>query len=84
MSDDELAAALLERWTALAGPGSETYGRKLIDCYREPHRRYHTADHLAYMLDVVDLLAAEADQPDAVRYATWFHDAIYEIGTDRN
>lgn len=83
MSDDERAAALLERWTALAGPEAATYGRKLIDAYREPHRRYHTVDHLAYMLDVIDLLAVEADQPDAVRYAAWFHDAIYEIGTDR-
>jgi predicted metal-dependent HD superfamily phosphohydrolase len=79
---DETVTALLERWSALSGPHGETYGRKLITCYREPHRRYHTAEHLAHVLDVVDLLEAEATQPEAVRYAAWFHDAVYEIGVD--
>jgi predicted metal-dependent HD superfamily phosphohydrolase len=81
MSDAQ-AAALLERWTALSGPDGAKHGRELIGCYREPHRRYHTVEHLAYVLDVVDLLEAEAARPDAVRYAAWFHDAVYEIGVD--
>jgi predicted metal-dependent HD superfamily phosphohydrolase len=79
---DELDAALLDRWTALAGPDSARYGRQLIDCYHEPHRRYHTTEHLADVLDAVDLLEAEADRLDAVRYAAWFHDAVYEIAMD--
>ena len=79
---DALDAELLERWTALAGPSSVRYGRKLIRCYRESHRRYHTTEHLAYVLDVVDLLEADAERPDAVRYAAWFHDAVYDIAID--
>ena len=79
---DSTAEALLERWIALSGPGGAKYGRELVDCYREPHRRYHTTEHLAHVLDVIDLLEAEAEQPDAVRYAAWFHDAVYEIGAD--
>lgn len=79
---DEAAEALLERWIALTGPNGAKYGRKLVDCYREPHRRYHTTEHLTHVLDVVDLLEAEAAQPPAVRYAAWFHDAVYEIGVD--
>jgi predicted metal-dependent HD superfamily phosphohydrolase len=79
---DAQTAALLERWIALTGPGGAKYGRKLIDCYREPHRRYHTTEHLAHVLDVVDLLETEAQQAEAVRYAAWFHDAVYEIGVD--
>lgn len=79
---DALDAELLERWTALAGPGGARYGRRLIGCYRESHRRYHTTEHLAYVLDVVDLLEAEAERPDAVRYAAWFHDAVYDIAID--
>jgi predicted metal-dependent HD superfamily phosphohydrolase len=79
---DALDVELLERWLALAGPAGRRYGKKLIGCYHEPHRRYHTTEHLAYVLDVVDLLEAEADRPDAVRYAAWFHDAVYEIAID--
>jgi predicted metal-dependent HD superfamily phosphohydrolase len=80
VADDEAIKALMERWTALAGPGGAEQGRGLIARYREPQRRYHTAEHLAHVLDVVDLLAAEAAQPDTVRFAAWFHDAVYEIG----
>ena len=79
---DTLDAELLERWTALAGPASVRYGRRLIDCYREPHRRYHTTEHLAHVLDVVDLLEAEAERQNVVRYAAWFHDAVYDIAID--
>jgi predicted metal-dependent HD superfamily phosphohydrolase len=79
---DALDAELLERWTALAGPAGVRYGRKLIGCYREPHRRYHTTEHLEYVLDVVDLLEADAERLEAVRYAAWFHDAVYEIAID--
>jgi predicted metal-dependent HD superfamily phosphohydrolase len=79
---DEAAAALLERWSALPGAHGEKYGKELIACYREPHRRYHTTEHLAHVLDVVDLLEPEAAQPEAVRYAAWFHDAVYEIGVN--
>lgn len=79
---DALDAELLERWTTLAGPAAARYGKKLIRYYREPHRRYHTTEHLAYVLDVIDVLEAEAERPDVVRYAAWFHDAVYEIAID--
>jgi predicted metal-dependent HD superfamily phosphohydrolase len=77
---DERVAALLDRWMALTGPGAAKYGRKLID--REPHRHYHTDEHLAHIHDVLDLLETDAQQPEAVRYAAWFHDAVYDIGID--
>jgi predicted metal-dependent HD superfamily phosphohydrolase len=75
-----LSDELLERWTELAGPGAAHYGRALLTRYRQPHRRYHTAAHLAHVLDVIDMLAGDADDPAAVRYAAWFHDAVYETG----
>lgn len=79
MPDREIVQVLMERWTALAGPEQPGYGRYLIERYSEPHRRYHTTEHLTYMLDVIDLLADEAEDADAVRYAAWFHDAVYTI-----
>lgn len=75
-------AKLLERWTALAGPGARAVGADLVRRYREEHRRYHTVEHLAAMLAVIDDLAGDADDVDAVRYAAFFHDAVYAV--DRN
>lgn len=64
---------LLPRW-----PGPAPIGADLLRRYGEPHRRYHTAEHLADVLDHVDDLAGEADDADAVRLAAWFHDAVYD------
>jgi predicted metal-dependent HD superfamily phosphohydrolase len=57
----------------VAGTGAALLGR-----WAEPHRAYHDLAHLAEVLQRVDLLAAEADRPDAVRLAAWFHDAVYD------
>ncbi|MFI5780785.1 metal-dependent phosphohydrolase [Nocardia sp. NPDC051570] len=78
-----LDVELLDRWTQLAGPGARAVGEDLVRRYGEPHRRYHTVGHLAAMLAVIDDLAADATDLDAVRYAAFFHDAIYAVdGTD--
>lgn len=71
-------ARLIDRWVALAGPEARRLGSALIDRYGEPHRRYHTGEHLIAVLDLVDELAAHAGRPDAVRLAAWFHDAVYD------
>ncbi|GAB0106942.1 hypothetical protein JMUB6875_59320 [Nocardia sp. JMUB6875] len=72
-------AELLDRWTKLAGPQAQAVGEDLVRRYSEPHRRYHTVDHLAAMLTVIDDLAADAEDLDAVRYAAFFHDAVYAM-----
>jgi predicted metal-dependent HD superfamily phosphohydrolase len=69
---------LVERWTALAGPQTRHIGTELDKRYGEPHRRYHTREHLTAVLDLVDELAADAADPGAVRLAAWFHDAVYD------
>jgi predicted metal-dependent HD superfamily phosphohydrolase len=69
---------LLDRWTALAGAETRRLGAELVARYGEPHRRYHTRDHLAAVLDLVDEWAGAAADPDAVRLAAWFHDAVYD------
>jgi predicted metal-dependent HD superfamily phosphohydrolase len=69
---------LVERWIALAGPQARRIGADLDARYGEEHRRYHTREHLAAVLDLVDELAAHADAPDTVRLAAWFHDAVYD------
>jgi predicted metal-dependent HD superfamily phosphohydrolase len=56
------------------------YADNLISRWSEPQRRYHTVDHLAAVLDGIDVLEAYekyADDVDLVRLAAWFHDAVY-------
>lgn len=62
-----------------AHPASITAaGRDLLDRWGEPQRHYHTVAHLTAVLAVVDEHAGHAGQPDLVRLAVWFHDAVYD------
>ncbi|GGM33461.1 HD domain-containing protein [Dactylosporangium sucinum] len=65
---------MIEQWLF---PGDSVVGPDLIARYSEPHRRYHTLEHLAAMLRVIDEHSVLADDADAVRLAAWFHDAVY-------
>jgi predicted metal-dependent HD superfamily phosphohydrolase len=49
----------------------------LLDAWADPRRTYHCMAHLRDVLSRVDELAAYADDPDAVRLAAWYHDAVY-------
>ena len=74
---------LADAWIALArragarddvaGTGAALLGR-----WSESHRAYHDLAHLDEVLRRIDLLAGEADRPDVVRLAAWFHDAVYD------
>ncbi|MGC4787049.1 metal-dependent phosphohydrolase [Micromonospora sp. DT178] len=84
---------LLDRWRAAARGAGMTdaaeltrVGEDLLTRWREPHRHYHDADHLAAVLDVVDAHAPAAGRPDLVRLAAWCHDAVYDprAGGDAN
>ena len=68
-----------EAWAGLAGdsPTSRTEWAALVAAWSEPHRRYHDLAHLAAVLSLVGELGEAAD-PDAVRLAAWYHDAVYD------
>lgn len=67
-------------WTALVGKGrgSVDSWARLLKRWSEPHRRYHGVRHLSAVLLFVDEFADHAEDPDAVRLAAWYHDAIYD------
>lgn len=46
----------------------------LIGRYREPHRRFHTVEHVL----AVVAAAADGGGDRAVRLAAWYHDAVYD------
>ncbi|PWV57869.1 MULTISPECIES: HD domain-containing protein [Nocardiopsis] len=77
---EEDAVLLAASWRHLAGGGCEAraVGDELLGRWSEEHRRYHTLSHLWGTLRAVDVLQEEARDVDAVRYAVWFHDAVYE------
>ncbi|KOV66295.1 hypothetical protein [Streptomyces sp. MMG1121] len=59
------------------GPDPAPYADDLLARWQEPQRRYHTLAHLTAVLDHVEVLAEHAADPDVVRLAAWFHDAVY-------
>ncbi len=74
----ELRAA----WQHLGGGDHPLLLDDLLARHREPHRRYHTATHVMWVLRHVDRLAASR-APDhldlpAVRLAVLYHDAVYD------
>ncbi|MER7404012.1 hypothetical protein ABT373_16335 [Streptomyces sp. NPDC000070] len=59
------------------GPDPVPYADDLLRRWQEPQRRYHTVRHLTAVLDHIDVLEKYARDPDVVRLAAWFHDAVY-------
>ncbi|MBT2385448.1 hypothetical protein J7E86_18090 [Streptomyces sp. ISL-11] len=92
MSEHPSGPALRTRWRETvvraraegAGPDPGPYADDLLRRWSEPQRRYHTVDHLVAVLDHVDALAAHAEDADAVRFAAWFHDAVYRPDRSEN
>lgn len=50
----------------------------LFQRYSEPHRAYHTLDHVESLLRLVSLHRSSLVRPDEVCLAVWFHDLVYE------
>jgi predicted metal-dependent HD superfamily phosphohydrolase len=84
MPGPEAIATLESNWLQLLadlGVGSEI-ARQEFDlvaaAYSEPHRHYHTLEHIGDMLALVDQLQRLAADSSAVRLAVWFHDVVYD------
>ena len=73
----------LEAWSALwSRLGTTRDGRPLhalvLARYAEPHRAYHTAEHIARILPLLDAVRARLRQPDEAELALWLHDLVYD------
>ncbi|MEZ5995938.1 MAG: hypothetical protein R3C25_09290 [Hyphomonadaceae bacterium] len=79
-----MSQTLLQRWRALAGDSAAAEGERLIEAWREPHRSYHGAHHLIWLLDEAERRAALISEPAFAGYAIWFHDAVYKPGEPDN
>ncbi|MEJ8851939.1 N-methyl-D-aspartate receptor NMDAR2C subunit [Variovorax rhizosphaerae] len=65
-------------------PFAEQLFSELTARYREAHRGYHTLQHLAECLSLLQLHIDEAERPGEVALALWFHDAIYDVPGHEN
>jgi predicted metal-dependent HD superfamily phosphohydrolase len=76
------ADALHGRWRLLwpraAGEVVDDLYRDLVARYAEPHRAYHTLDHVAGCLHWLDEVRPLLARPNEVEWAIWFHDAVYD------
>ncbi len=57
---------------------SDNVLRTLLQHYQEPHRFYHTLDHIHACLLHLDTVRARLVDPYSVELALWFHDVIYQ------
>ncbi len=79
----------LERWRELWGrlggdSDPEIPFSRLVEAYSEPHRAYHTLDHVRECLMEFDRARGCAQEPDEVEAALWFHDVVYVPGAADN
>jgi predicted metal-dependent HD superfamily phosphohydrolase len=58
-------------------PSPELFA-ELINSYSEPHRFYHTLQHLGECLNLLDTATHFAEHLAEIQIALWFHDAIYD------
>ena len=75
------AAHWLGAWRELGVPDSPELNRLHRDVllrYSEPHRHYHTRQHLAECFEKVEDIISLAGHPGEVLVGLWFHDAIYD------
>jgi len=82
---DDLQPHWTHTWTALGmRTPADALFRALCQRYAEPHRKYHTLQHLRECLALCERDSALAERPAEVAIALWFHDAIYEHGRSDN
>lgn len=74
--------ALQEQWHQLAEP----YGSAAVDpswkglrkAYTERARHYHDLRHIRALLNWAERYQAQLIEYDAVRFAIWYHDVVYQ------
>lgn len=77
-------------WRALASmyAGGEAAAERWLDvltrAYSDPGRHYHNLRHVAEVLRLLEQFESDAADYPAVRFAAWFHDAVYDTRGNTN
>jgi len=86
---DTVITALHASWRragqSICLPGENIALRDLLIArYAEPHRRYHTLQHLGECIAMLARFPGLVEHVGEVEMALWFHDAIYDLGVPGN
>jgi predicted metal-dependent HD superfamily phosphohydrolase len=73
-----------DAWRDLRLPPPDGVLDALLARWAEPHRRYHTTQHLRECLALCGAHRGDAAHPGEVAVALWFHDAIYDTARHDN
>ncbi len=74
----DLSSRWLDFWKRIGAQGNADAAYKMLtDRYAEPHRFYHTLEHIAHCLDEFAPARHLPNHSNEVEMAIWFHDAIY-------
>jgi predicted metal-dependent HD superfamily phosphohydrolase len=80
-----VASSWLRAWHGLHARGDGLAVRDdVLARYAEPHRKYHTVQHLEECLSLFESVRDAPDRPAEVEMALWFHDAIYDLQSSQN
>ena len=74
-------SALQKRWNRVVAPllpNPQATWQQLASRYNEPHRHYHTLDHVAACLNWLDQYHHLAEDPLCLELALWAHNVIYD------
>lgn len=75
LAQDLRRKALKSRFNQMVGPADWP---RLQAHYEQPHRAYHTFEHLSEMFATLDALD-DVPHRSAIEMAIWYHDLVYEV-----
>jgi predicted metal-dependent HD superfamily phosphohydrolase len=73
-----------ETWSRLGAVAPEPLLTELVGRYSEPHRFYHTLQHLRECFSALEPASHLAGCLAEVQLALWFHDAVYDTRAQDN
>ncbi|HET7866341.1 MAG TPA: N-methyl-D-aspartate receptor NMDAR2C subunit [Burkholderiaceae bacterium] len=81
----DFRSSWLRAWRGIgARNDGEEIHQALMARYAEPHRKYHTLQHLHECLSRFEQARGLASRAAEVEAALWFHDAIYDLKRSDN
>ena len=80
-----LSDSFIRAWQgAGATSASEPVFQELLAAYSQPHRHYHTLQHIEESLATFERVREHALRPFELELAVWFHDAVYDVHAHDN